>query len=90
MGRNLERRVELMIPVEDSRARRRILRLLEAFFQDNTQASKILPDGSSERLKPAPGEKKFRAQEHFFKEARRTAKAREQERAMTFEPHVPK
>jgi polyphosphate kinase len=90
MGRNLDRRVELMIPVEDSRARRRILRLLEAFFQDNTQASRILPDGTSERLKPAPGEKKFRAQEHFFKEARRTAKAREQERAMTFEPHVPK
>jgi polyphosphate kinase len=90
MGRNLERRVELMIPVEDSRARRRILRLLEAFFQDNTQASKILPDGSSERLRPAAGEKKFRAQEHFFKEARRAAKAREQERAMTFEPHVPK
>jgi polyphosphate kinase len=90
MGRNLDRRVELMIPIEDSRARRRLLRILEAFFQDNTQASKILPDGSSERLKPAAGEKKFRAQEYFFKEARRTAKAREHERAMTFEPHVPK
>ena len=90
MGRNLDRRVELMIPIEDSRARRRLLRILEAFFQDNTQASKILPDGSSERLRPAPGEKKFRAQEHFFKEARRAAKAREHERAMTFEPHVPK
>ena len=90
MGRNLDRRVELMIPVEDSRARRRILRLLEAFFQDNTQASRILPDGSSERLRPLAGEKKFRAQEHFFKEARRAAKAREHERAMTFEPHVPK
>lgn len=90
MGRNLDRRVELMIPIEDSRARRRILRLLEAFFQDNTQASLILPDGSSERLQPAAGEKKFRAQEHFFKEARRAAKAREHERAMTFEPHVPK
>lgn len=90
MGRNLDRRVELMIPVEDSRARRRILRLLEAFFQDNTQASRILPDGSSERLRPAAGEKKFRAQEHFFREARRAAKAREHERAMTFEPHVPK
>jgi polyphosphate kinase len=90
MGRNLDRRVELMIPVEDSRARRRLLRILEAFFQDNTQASKILPDGSSERLKPGAGEKKFRAQEFFFREARKAAKAREHERAMTFEPHVPK
>ena len=90
MGRNLERRVELMIPIEDSRARRRLLRILESFFQDNVQSSRILPDGSSERLKPGSGEKKFRAQEYFFKEARRTAKAREHERAMTFEPHVPK
>ncbi|WP_367874754.1 polyphosphate kinase 1 [Luteolibacter sp. Populi] len=90
MGRNLDRRVELMIPVEDSRARRRLLRILESYFQDNVQASKILPDGSSEKLKPGKGEKKFRAQEHFYKEARRVAKAREHERAMTFEPHVPK
>ena len=90
MGRNLERRVELMIPIEDSRARRRLLRILEAFFQDNTQASRILPDGSSERIRPAAGEKKFRAQDYFFKEARRAAKARGHERAMTFEPHVPK
>jgi len=90
MGRNLDRRVELMAPIEDSRARRRLLRILEAYFQDNTQASKILPDGSSERLRPAEGEKKFRAQDHFYKDARRAAKAREHERAMTFEPHVPK
>jgi len=90
MGRNLDRRVELMIPVEDSRARRRLLRILEAFFQDNTQASKILADGSSERLKPAKGQKKFRAQDHFYKEARKAAKAREHERAMTFDPHRPK
>ncbi len=90
MGRNLDRRVELMIPVEDSRARRRLLRILESFFQDNQQASRILADGSSERLKPAKGQKKFRAQDHFYKEARKAAKAREHERAMTFEPHRPK
>lgn len=89
MGRNLDRRVELMIPIEDSRARRRLLRILEAFFQDNVQASRILSDGTSERIKPAKGEKRFRAQEHFFREARRAAKAREHERAMSFEPHVP-
>lgn len=89
MGRNLDRRVELMVPVEDSRARRRLLRMLESLFQDNTQASEILPDGGYRRLKPGPGEKRFRAQEHFQRDARRAAKAREQERAMTFEPHVP-
>jgi len=89
MGRNLDRRVELMIPIEDARARRRLTKILETLFRDNTQASRILADGSSQKLSPAPGEKPFRAQEQFYREARRTAKAREHERAMRFEPHLP-
>lgn len=89
MGRNLDRRVELMVPIEDSHARRRLLTILETFFRDNTQSSRILADGTSERLPAAPGEQPFRAQEHFFREARRSAKAREHERAMRLEPHLP-
>lgn len=89
MGRNLERRVELMIPIEDSRARRKLQKILETLFRDNQQASRMLPDGSSEKIAPASGDKPFRAQEHFSKQARNRAKAREHERAMTFEPHVP-
>ncbi len=89
MGRNLDRRVELMVPVEERTAHRRLLKILETFFHDNTQAWRILPDGTSERLAPGKGEKAFRAQEHFHRRARRTAKAREHERAMRFEPHMP-
>ncbi|BCX50219.1 RNA degradosome polyphosphate kinase [Haloferula helveola] len=89
MGRNLDRRVELMVPIEDSRARKRLLKILETFFRDNTQASRILPDGTSERIQPGKGEKAFRAQEDFYRRARRTAKAREHERAMRFDPHLP-
>jgi polyphosphate kinase len=89
MSRNLERRVELMIPIADGAIRRRLIRLLETYFRDNTQASAILPDGASRRLQAAKGEKRFRAQQFFFEEARRTAKAREYERATTFEPHRP-
>ena len=89
MKRNLDKRVELMIPVEEPALQRRLIRMLDAYFRDNTQASLILPDGTSERLPRAKGTKAFRAQEHFHTEAKRTAKAREHERAMTFEPHVP-
>jgi len=89
MTRNLEKRVELMIPVEEPTLQRRLIRLLDACFRDNTQASLILPDGTSQRLPRPKGVKAFRAQEHFHSEAKRTAKAREHERAMTFEPHVP-
>lgn len=89
MGRNLDRRVELMVPIEDARLKRRVGKLLDVYFRDNVQASEILPDGTSERLRPGKGQKPFRVQEHFFREARKAAKAREHERAMTFEPHLP-
>ncbi|MBB5351180.1 polyphosphate kinase [Haloferula luteola] len=89
MGRNLDRRVELMVPIEDARARRRLIKTLDTFFRDNSQASRILPDGTSEKIRPSAGEKTFRAQEHFFREARKSAKAHEHERAMRFEPHLP-
>lgn len=89
MTRNLDKRIELMVPVEEPALQRRLIRILDAFFRDNTQSSLILPDGTSERLPRPKGLKAFRAQEHFYSEAKRAAKAREHERAMTFEPHVP-
>ena len=89
MTRNLEKRVELMIPIEAAPLKRRLVRILDSYFQDNTQASRLLPDGSSQRLTKEKGKKAFRSQEHFYQQARQAAKAREHERAMTFEPHVP-
>jgi polyphosphate kinase len=89
MTRNLEKRVELMIPIEEPALKRRLERILDAFFRDNTQASFILPDGTSRRVERPKKTKPFRAQEHFHQQARKSAKAREHELAMTFEPHVP-
>jgi polyphosphate kinase len=89
MTRNLEKRIELMAPIEEPALKRRLIRVLEAFFNDNTQAYRILPSGASERVARAKGRKTFRVQEHFYQQARSTAKAREHERSMTFEPHVP-
>ena len=89
MTRNLEKRVELMIPIEEPALKRRLVRILEAYFQDNTQASRLLPDGTSLRLVRQKGQKAFRVQDHFYQQAKKAAKAREHERSMTFEPHVP-
>jgi polyphosphate kinase len=89
MTRNLEKRVELMIPIEDATLQRRLIRLLDSFFQDNQQASRLLPDGTSQRVLRAKGQRSFRAQEQCYLAACKAAKAREHERAMTFEPHVP-
>jgi polyphosphate kinase len=78
-----------MIPIAEPALKRRLIRILETYFNDETQASRILPNGNSIRLtKPTRG-KGLRAQEHFYQQAKKAAKAREHERAMTFEPHRP-
>src|SRR5690606_14178635 len=49
MTRNLEKRIELMIPIEQPVLKRRLGRILETYFLDNSQAFEILPDGTSRR-----------------------------------------
>jgi polyphosphate kinase len=89
MTRNLEKRVELLVPIEDPASRRRLIRYLEACFKDNTNTFEIQSDGTSKRVGPAKSGKRFRLQEHLQKEASKAAKARQQDRATTFEPHLP-
>ncbi|MEX2443395.1 MAG: polyphosphate kinase 1 [Alkalispirochaeta sp.] len=50
MPRNLEKRVELMFPVENPDIRRRLRRILDLFFQDDTKAHRLLSDGTWHRI----------------------------------------
>jgi polyphosphate kinase len=56
MPRNLDRRVEVAVPIEDPRHRAEIRRLLELMLADNRQAWEMQPDGSYVQRHPAPGE----------------------------------
>ena len=51
MPRNLEKRVELMFPVEAPNTRTRLLRDLELFFRDNVKARRLLSNGRYERVR---------------------------------------
>jgi len=62
MPRNLERRVELMFPVLEPSLKASVLRLLGAYFRDNTQARVLDSGGRWTRLAPGPGEAPFGAQ----------------------------
>lgn len=53
MPRNLDRRVEVLFPVEDPAIRAEILRLLAVHMHDDVKARRLLPDGSYEQ--PAGG-----------------------------------
>ena len=89
MRRNLNRRVELMVPIEDRDLAARVLGVLDACFRDNMQACQIRPDGTSTPVLCMPGEQPFAMQAHLQAMARRNARARERAGRQTLEPHVP-
>lgn len=88
MSRNLDRRVELMTPIEDPRLARRVMEILDACFKDNTQASELLEDGSSRPVEPHG--KPFAMQRFLYRQARHRARTIERENRQTLEPHRPK
>lgn len=87
MVRNLEKRLELMVPIEERAHKARLIDYLEMSFKDNTNAYQILADGSS-RKKVQLGEP-FRFQERSYKKASEAAVRLEKERALQFQPHKP-
>lgn len=90
MSRNLDRRVELMVPIEEPRLARRIRSILDACFKDTAQASLIEADGSSHPV-PNKGRKKaFAMQAHLQHKARMQARTQERAKQQTLEPHRPK
>lgn len=71
MVRNMIRRVEVMFPVEDPVIRNRVIdEILAVTLADNVKASRLLPDGSYERVRPAGDAPSVRSQERFIALAR--------------------
>jgi polyphosphate kinase len=86
MSRNLDKRVELMFPIEDSGHKSSVLYALRAMFRDNVKARCLRADGTYDRKEPAPGEQPFRVQQHLQDEARRRAALARERKGVTFSP----
>jgi polyphosphate kinase len=70
MQRNLDNRVEVLFPVEDSRIREHIVcDLLEAYLRDNVKARLLQPDGSYHRRTPSEGAPPFDSQSALMSQA---------------------
>ena len=90
MPRNLERRVEILFPIDCPELKEKLLHILLCQLKDNIKASVLQEDGSYEKV-DRRGKSRFQSQEAFCQEAQKKAKkAMEEETPVTrtFIPEV--
>ncbi len=71
MPRNLDRRVEIMFPVEDEVLKSKVKHILDVQLNDNLKAYHMNPDGDYVRIKRTKGAKDLGAQDTFCREAKK-------------------
>ncbi len=86
MPRNLDRRIELLFPVESHEGRLKVLRALDSAFRDDVKARVLHSDGRYRRRPRRPGEPPFRSQIELHLEAVRTVARARQAADVAFEP----
>ena len=86
MGRNLDRRVELLIPVEDRDCKNRLLRILNCYFTDSESATELQSDGSYAEVE-VKKKKRARSQQWLYEESGQLLKAFTDPKTTVFQPH---
>ena len=90
MPRNLERRVEILFPVDRPELKERLLHILQSQLADNIKASVLKPDGTYTRASKR-GRQAYCSQEAFCEEAMAEAKRmyrEEEQMTRTFIPET--
>jgi len=78
MPRNLNRRVEIMFPIEQPDLKEKTAHILDCLLRDTLKAQILQPDGTYEKIDKR-GKELFGAQKNFCEEAQTAAKAMEED-----------
>ena len=85
MPRNLDRRVEIVFPVEDENLKAKVKEILEIQLADTMKAHLLKEDGTYEKV-DRRGKEKLEAQMYFCEQAMQAQKKGEEVKKRTFEP----
>jgi polyphosphate kinase len=69
MPRNLDHRLEVVVPVDDIRARQRVNAMFDALLSDNTNSWELNGDGTWRRLRPKKDDRRVSAQALLMRNA---------------------
>ena len=87
MPRNLDRRVELLFPIEDEELKEEVINVLEVELADNVKAHMLQPDGKY--VKPSRrGKETINSQDYFCEQVKGQKKTKKNAQKRFFEPAV--
>ena len=89
MPRNLDRRVELLVPVEDPACKEQLIKILQVHMEDAVKGRQLLSDSSYARPSDETNDSNSstRSQAWFYRRAVEAVKHSEKTKRNRFEPH---
>jgi polyphosphate kinase len=87
MPRNLNRRIELLIPVMDPGCQEKLVHALETCFSDDVKSHQLMPDGNYRRIATRDPDNPVRCQQVLYERAVEQVSLAEQSKPTRFEPH---
>jgi polyphosphate kinase len=87
MPRNLDKRLELLVPVNDPACQARLIEILNIHMGDNESSSLLQPDGSYKCAEPDGKNPPLRSQRELYRQACNAIAEAAKTRRTRFEPH---
>lgn len=85
MPRNLDRRVELLVPVDDAASKKKLITTLESYFRDTIKGRRLQPDGRYVKFDLGPRAKAISSQQWLYDQTCQAVEQADRSRQTTLE-----